>query len=80
MNIKEEIKKWNDLFSEGNLSKKYIKNQKYNEEFIDNFYQNLHVSDNSIYGEYGIGYSKINSVTLKKNYRYFCSNIRKEKW
>ncbi len=78
MNIKEEIKKWNDLFSEGNLSKKYIKNQKYNEEFIDNFYQNLHVSDNSIYGEYGIGYSKINSVTLKKIIDIFVQILEKK--
>ena len=67
MSFNEEIKKWNDLFSEDKLSKKYVKkNQNFDQEFINNFYQDLRVSDDSIYGEYGIGYSKINSVIVKK--------------
>lgn len=34
--------------------------------FIKEFYSNLSVVDNSIYGKYGIGYSKINIITIKK--------------
>lgn len=79
MSFNEEIKKWNDLFSEDKLSKKYVKkNQNFDEEFINNFYQDLRVSDNSIYGEYGIGYSKINSVIVKKIVDIFIQILDKE--
>ena len=79
MSFNEEIKKWNDLFSEDKLSKKYVKkNQNFDEEFINNFYQDLRVSDNCIYGEYGIGYSKINSVIVKKIVDIFIQILDKE--
>ena len=79
MSFNEEIKKWNDLFSEDKLSKKYVKkNQNFDQEFINNFYQDLRVSDNCIYGEYGIGYSKINSVIVKKIVDIFIQILDKE--
>lgn len=79
MSFNEEIKKWNELFSDDKLSKKYIKkNLKMDEEFIDNFYQDLSVSDNAIYGKYGFGYSKINSITIKKIIDIFIQVLDKQ--
>ncbi|MBD5423233.1 MAG: hypothetical protein HDR43_01930 [Mycoplasma sp.] len=66
MQLQDEIIKWNNLFEENKLFKKELKKIEKIGIQNTNFYDNLNVANNCIYAEYGVGYSKINSITIKK--------------
>lgn len=66
MNFENEKVRWNYFCSYNkNFKKQFKKIEKVSLEEV-NFFDDLNVGDDAIYGQYGIGYNKINIITFKK--------------
>lgn len=68
MNYSEELLKWENILdiNNDNYLKKEIKKCKKNEILLNNFFKDLKCSNEYIYGDYGVGYNKINFITIKQ--------------
>lgn len=66
MKQNNEIFKWNSIYQNNKVFQNQLKDKNQFEIKEEEFFGNLKIMNNYIYGEYGIGYSKINSITVKK--------------
>lgn len=66
MKQNNEIFKWNSIYQNNRVFQTQLKDRNQNNVKEEEFFGNLKITNNYIYGEYGIGYSKINSITTKK--------------
>lgn len=66
MNYQEELNNWNNFFVKNFKIKKDLNKLRKVDEKDSHFFNDLKILNNLIYGSYGAGYNKINSITLKK--------------
>lgn len=62
----QEIIKWENIFQKNKIFKKQLKKIEKAGAFDSSFYQKPSISNFSIYGEYGVGFGKINAIVIKK--------------
>lgn len=78
MNQEAELIKWNNICQDSKYLKSNIKKMMKVELSATHFFDDLKIIDNSIYGEYNVGYNSINQVTIKKIIDIFIEVIKNE--